>query len=100
MNRRPGSAPVAQDARFERQGFVIADLDVGQSGLPRNSVTGSLAPRQNRSPRRPHPQYRFIYPGAHREWERSGAGLGWCASADWINMAVQHAVQLTIGPLV
>ena len=60
-------------------------------GLRSNSLTGSLAPRQNRSPCRPHPQYRFIYPGAHRQWDptRNLRSIS-------IGMAEQRSVRVSV----
>ena len=59
------------DADLSGPAAVPGDNNGCSKGLRSNSVTGSLTPRQNRSPCRPHPQYRFIQPGAPREWELS-----------------------------
>src|SRR4051794_32454965 len=66
------------DADLSGPASVPGDNNGCSKGLRSNSVTGSLTPRQNRSPCRPHPQYRFIQPGALREWELSMT----CAGAD------------------
>src|SRR3954447_18866272 len=50
---------------------VPGDNNGCSKDLRSNSATGSLTPRQNQSPCRPHHNNRFIHPGAPREWELS-----------------------------
>ena len=47
------------DADLSGPATVPGDNNGCSKGLRSNSVTGSLAPRQNRSPCRPHPPYPF-----------------------------------------
>jgi hypothetical protein len=59
------------DADLSWPATVPGDNNGCSKGLRSNSVTGSLTPRQNQSPCRPHHHNRFIQLGAPREWELS-----------------------------
>src|SRR3954451_433393 len=59
------------DADLSWPATVPGDNNGCSKGLRSNSATGSLTPRQNQSPCRPHHNNRFIQPGAPREWELS-----------------------------
>src|SRR3954447_6189651 len=57
------------DAARGRPASVRGDNNGCSKGLRSNSVTGSLAPRQNRSPCRPHPPYPFHPSGCAAQME-------------------------------
>src|SRR4051812_19876424 len=57
------------DAARSRPASVRGDNNGCSKGLRSNSVTGSLAPRQNRSPCRPHPPYPFHPSGCAAQME-------------------------------
>src|SRR3954453_1689446 len=72
------------DADLSWPATVPGDNNGCSKGLRSNSVTGSLTPRQNQSPCRPHHHNRFIQPGAPREWKLSGtSGDAVCATLVW-----------------
>src|SRR4051812_2391297 len=67
------------DAAHRRPASVRGDNNGCSKGLRSNSVTGSLAPRQNRSPCRPHPPYPFHPSGCaaqmETQWASEAAGF-------------------------